>query len=401
MADHSTEFQTATRLTHAGRKGKRHHGPVNPPLVRASTMLFPDCASLQEAYGTRRVYGRHGNETTHALEQALCAAEGAAACLLTPSGLSAITTTLLALLKSGDHLLMTDSAYDPTRHFCDNMLKQMGVETTYYDPLAGADIAALIRPNTKVIFVESPGSLTFEVQDIPAIAAAAHAAGAVVVSDSTWATPVGWKSFELGVDVSIHAATKYIVGHSDALMGAILTNAALEAPIRDTYKQLGLAIGGDDAALALRGLRTMAARLAVHRESAMRVAEWLAAQPEVAEVLYPPMPGAQGHQIWKRDFDPKYACGLMGARFHDDICRQQVAALIDSTDLFGIGFSWGGYESLILPTDPSRVRNHRAAQWTAPMIRLHVGLECVEDLISDLQQGFDALREQARLARAA
>lgn len=392
MSQHASQYQTATRLTHAGRKGKMHHGPVNPPLVRASTMLFPDVAALQDAYGSRCSYGRHGNETTHALEQALCAAEGAAACLLTPSGLSAITTTLLALLKPGDHLLMVDTAYDPTRLFCEGMLKQIGVTTTYYDPLAGAAIAALIQPNTKVVFVESPGSLTFEVQDIPAIAAAAHAAGAVVVSDSTWATPIGWASFELGIDVSIHAATKYIVGHSDALMGVILTNAALQDPLRDTYKQLGLTIGSDDAALALRGLRTMAARLAVHRASAQIVARWLQAQPEVAQVLYPPLEGSAGHELWRRDFRPEFACGLMGTVFRDDISPRQVAALIDRTRLFGIGFSWGGYESLILPTAPARHRSIHPEHWQAAMLRLHVGLEAVDDLLADLEQGFAALR---------
>ena len=401
MSKHEQSLQTATRLTHAGRKGKDHHGPVNPPLVRASTMLFPDCASLQEAHGTRRVYGRHATETTLALEQALCSAEGAAACMLTPSGLSAITTTLLAVLQPGDHLLMVDTAYDPTRLFCDGLLKQHGISTTYYDPLIGAEIKTLMRANTKVVFVESPGSLTFEVQDIPAIAAVAHAAGAVVVSDSTWATPIGWASFELGVDVSIHAATKYIVGHSDALMGAILTNEALEHRVRDTYKQLGMSIGSDDAALALRGLRTMAARLAVHRESAQVVARWLQAQPEVAEVLYPPLEGTAGHAIWKRDFRAEYACGLMGAVFHKEVTEQQVAALIDRTRLFGIGFSWGGYESLILPTKPSRCRTVNAEKWSAPMLRLHVGLEAVEDLLADLSLGFDALRTLPTLASVA
>ncbi|AZP11408.1 cystathionine beta-lyase [Undibacterium parvum] len=386
------QWQMDTLLTHAGRKGKAHSGPVNPPVIRASTMLFPNVAALNKASGTRGIYGRHGNETTHALEHALCAAEGAAACLLTPSGLSAITTTLLALLQPGDHLLMVDTTYDPTRLFCEGMLKQIGVSTTYYDPLIGAGISALMQPNTKVVFVESPGSLTFEVQDIPAIAKIAHAQGALVVSDSTWATPIGWSSFELGIDVSLHAATKYIVGHSDALMGIILTTAALAERLRCTYKQLGLTISGDDAALALRGLRTLSARLAMHRSSAHQIATWLKAQPEIAEVLYPPMEGSAGHAIWKRDFRPEYACGLMGAVFRADISEEQVAALIDRTELFGIGFSWGGFESLILPTAPRHCRSINAEHWQAPMMRLHVGLEGVQDLISDLECGFDVLR---------
>lgn len=394
-------LQTATRLTHAGRKGKSQHGPVNPPLVRASTMLFPDVAALQQAAGTRCSYGRHGNETSMALEQALCAAEGAAACMLTPSGLSAISTTLLALLHPGDHLLMVDTAYDPTRQLCEGLLKRIGVSTTYYDPLTGAGIAQLMQPNTKVVFVESPGSLTFEVQDIPAIAAVAHAQGAAVVSDSTWATPIGWAPFELGIDVSLHAATKYIVGHSDALMGAILTNEKLHQPVYETYKQLGMSIGPDDAALALRGLRTMAARLAVHRDSAQVVARWLQQQPEVAEVLYPPLPGAAGHELWKRDFRAEYACGLMGAVFRADVTEQQVAALIDRTRLFGIGFSWGGYESLILPTKPARCRSVQPEKWQASMLRLHVGLEAVQDLLDDLEQGFGALRDAGELPAAA
>lgn len=388
-------WQTETLLTHAGRKGKAHPGPVNPPVIRASTMLFPNVAALKQATGTRAIYGRHGNETTHALEHALCAAEGASACLLTPSGLSAITTTLLALLQPGDHLLMVDTAYDPTRLFCDGMLKNIGVSTTYYDPLIGAGIASLMQPNTKVVFVESPGSLTFEVQDIPALAAVAHAHGAVVVSDSTWATPIGWSSFELGVDVSLHAATKYIVGHSDALMGVILCTAALADKLSCTYKQLGLSISGDDAALALRGLRTLSARLAMHKTSAYSIASWLQAQPEIATVLYPPLPGAPGHAIWKRDFRPEYACGLMGAVFRADISEQQVAALIDRTRLFGIGFSWGGYESLILPTAARHCRTHNPGQWQAPMMRLHVGLESPQDLLDDLEQGFKALRAPA------
>jgi cystathionine beta-lyase len=397
MHTQAQQWQLETLLTHAGRKGKRQGGPVNPPVIRASTMLFPDVASLRQASGTRGIYGRHGNETTHALENALCAAEGASTCLLTPSGLSAITTTLLTLLCPGDHLLMVDTTYDPTRLFCDGMLRQLGITTTYYDPLIGAGISELMQANTKVIFVESPGSLTFEVQDIPAIASVAHAHGALVVSDSTWATPLGWSCFELGIDVSIHAATKYIVGHSDALMGVILTTGALAGRLCCTYKQLGLTVSSDDAALALRGLRTLSARLAMHSNSASLIARWLQAQPEVAEVLYPPLEGCAGHAIWKRDFRPGYACGLMGAVFHPGISERQVAALIDRTELFGIGFSWGGYESLILPTAPASCRSIGAERWQTPMIRLHVGLESAQDLLRDLAVGFTALRNAAEL----
>lgn len=381
-----------TRLGHYGRKDKTHSGPVNPPLIRASTMLFPDVAQLQSASGTRRSYGRHGNETTLALESALCTVEGADACLLTPSGLLAITTTLLSLLKPGDHMLMTDSAYDPARDFCDGILTEMGVETTYYDPLIGAGIEELIRPNTKVIFVESPGSLTFEVQDIPAIADAAHRHGALVVSDSTWATPLGWPSFKLGVDVSIHAATKYIVGHSDVLMGAILTTEALGTRLRKTYRQLGISVGADDAYLVLRGLRTMDARLAVHRANAQVVAVWLQNRPEVETVLYPPLEGSPGHALWKRDFRAEYACGLMGVVFRPEISQAAVTQLVNQVKLFGIGYSWGGYESLMIPMTPGAHRSVTAARWPLQMIRIHVGLEAASDLIDDLSHGFDALR---------
>ncbi|GAC1316717.1 MAG: cystathionine beta-lyase [Collimonas sp.] len=390
--NYAKSLHVNTRLGHAGRKDKTHVGPVNPPLIRASTMLFPDVAQLNAVSGTRWSYGRHGCETSMALENALCAAEGAHTCLLTPSGLSAITTTLLALLKPGDHLLMTDSGYDSARTFCDGLLRQMGVATTYYDPLAGAGIAALIRPDTKVIFVESPGSLTFEVQDIPAIADAAHRHGALVVADSTWATPLGWPSFKLGIDVSIHAATKYIVGHSDVLMGAILTTEALGARLRRTYRELGVAIGADDAYLALRGLRTMAARLAMHRDNAQHIGRWLQRQPEVETVLYPPLEGSPGHTLWKRDFHAEYAGGLMGVVMRPEISQAAVTQLINQAKLFGIGYSWGGYESLMIPVSPGPYRSVTSDRWPQQMLRIHVGLEAASDLIDDLDQSFEALR---------
>lgn len=389
---HEKSLHVKTRLGHFGRKDKTHSGPVNPPVIRASTMLFPDVEQLKSAGGTRRSYGRHANETTLALESALCTAEEADACLLTSSGLLAISTTLLSLLKPGDHLLMTDSAYDPARSFCDGFLARMNVETTYYDPLIGAGIKELMRPDTKVVFVESPGSLTFEVQDIPAIAEVAHRHGALVVSDSTWATPLGWPSFKLGVDVSIHAVTKYIVGHSDVLMGAILCTEALGAKLRATYRDLGLSVGADDAYLALRGLRTLDARLAVHRESAQLVARWLQQQPEVETVLYPPLEGSPGHDLWKRDFRAEYACGLMGVVFRPDVTKAAANQLVNQVKLFGIGYSWGGYESLMIPISPGAHRSVTADRWPRQMVRLHVGLEAASDLIDDLGHGFDALR---------
>lgn len=388
------KYRSTTRLVHAGRPG--HAGPVNPPVVRASTILFPDTATLREAYGSRRSYGRLATDTTLALEEALCAAEGAAGCMLTPSGLAAISLTLLALLSPGDHLLMVDSVYEPSRIFCEGLLKRMGVETTYYDPLLGAGIAALLRPTTRVVFVESPGSLSFEVQDVPAIAAIARRHGIAVVADSTWATPLGWAAFEHGVDVSIHAATKYIVGHSDVMMGAVLCTDALLPRLRRAHREMGLTVGGDDAYLALRGFRTLGARLAQHGPSAMAVAQWLQAQPEVEQVLYPPMPGSPGHTLWQRDFRPGFACGLMGVLLRPNVPAEAADALVDATSLFGIGFSWGGYESLILPVAPGKLRMATTERWKdRTMLRLHVGLEDVSDLIADLERGFTALRQAA------
>ena len=391
MSDNCSDHP-ATRLAHSGRADKSCYGPVNPPVIRASTLLFADTSELKAAAGSRRTYGRHGTQTTQALEDALCAVEGADACMLTPSGLAAITTTLLSLLKAGDHLLMSDSCYQPTRDFCDGLLARMGISTDYYDPLLGAGLAGLMQANTRVVFAESAGSLTFEMQDLPALAAVAHAHDALLVADCTWATPLGWQVFELGVDVSVHAATKYIVGHSDVLLGAIMCRQPLVAQLRRGQRDLGMSISGDDAYLALRGLRTLAARLTMHQHNAAQVAQWLSAQAEVAEVLYPPMPGAAGHELWLRDCQPQYANGLMGVVFAPGISSAQVNRLIDATRLFGIGYSWGGYESLIIPVNLSKLRSVTAARWQGKvMARLHIGLEDPADLLADLQQAFTAL----------
>ncbi|MDN0084527.1 cystathionine beta-lyase [Crenobacter sp. SG2305] len=378
-----------TLLTHSGREERKIGGTVNTPVYRASTLLFPTIDALHAVHGTLHTYGRHGNPTTRALESALCDLEGAYGAMLTPSGLSALTCALLATLKPGDHLLMTDSVYDPTRTFCDETLKRMGIETTYYDPLIGADIRALMRPNTRVVFVESPGSLTFEMQDIPAISQVAHEHGALVMLDNTWGTPIHFASFKHGVDVSIHAATKYIVGHSDVLMGVILTTEALYPRIRGFYRQLGLTVSADDAYLALRGLRTLSARLERHQHNARQVAEWLAAQPEVEKVLYPALSGAPGHAIWRRDFTG--ACGLFAIQL-EPMPPQAIAAMLDGMKLFGMGFSWGGFESLILLTDPSKSRTAKPWQGKGPLVRLHIGLEHPEDLIADLDAGLNRLR---------
>ncbi|KDB10630.1 cystathionine beta-lyase [Burkholderia sp. lig30] len=355
-------------------------------------MLFHSVAALDTVRGTPLAYGRHGSPTTRALEEALARLEGAHGTLLTPSGLSAITTALLAVLNPGDHLLVTDSVYDPTRAFCDETLARLGIDTTYYDPAIGADIAGLMRPNTRAVFAESPGSLTFEVQDIPAISRAAHRHGAIVLLDNTWGTPLHFRSFEHGVDVSIHAATKYISGHSDVLTGAILTTEALYPKISRCYRQLGMTVSGDDAYLALRGLRTLSVRLERHQRNANALTDWLARQPEVAEILYPARPGAAGHALWRRDFTG--ACGLFGVVLHrqpDDAMR----AMLDGLTCFGMGYSWGGFESLVIPANPARHRT--ATRWPndGQLLRIHAGLEHPDDMIADLEAGFARLRAAA------
>jgi len=382
-----------TTVVVAGRHPEDHHGVVNPPVYHASTVLFPTVADLEAAArpsAARRVtYGRNGTPTTFAFEDAVAALEGGHACQSFPSGLAAVSTALLAYLDSGDRLLMVDSAYDPTRRFCEGVLARMGIETTYYDPLIGGAIDRLMTPNTKVVFVESPGSLTFEVQDIPAIAAAAHAGGATVIMDNTWASPLYFKPFAHGVDVSVQAATKYIAGHADAMLGtATATEAAWPALLRTT-RQFGTHAAPDDCYLGQRGLRTLAVRLARHRESALRLANWLQARAEVARVLYPALADDPGHAIWRRDFTG--ASGLFGVVLQPAE-RAAVAAMLDGLKLFGMGYSWGGYESLVVPTDPAQKRT--ATQWSepGPSLRIHVGLEDPDDLIEDLEAGFARLK---------
>jgi cystathionine beta-lyase len=377
-----------TKLVTSGRDPEKQLGAVNTPVYHASTILFPNVQALEDAWhgrGDWLLYGRRGTPTTFGLQDALAELEGGFDCRLVPSGLAAITTALLAYLDSGDHLLMVDSVYGPSRAFCDGLLRRMGVETTYYDPLIGAGIAALMRPNTKVVFVESPGSVTFEVQDIPAIADAAHAGGAVCIMDNTWATPLFFKPFSHGVDVSVHAGTKYIVGHSDAMLGTITTTEEAWPKLIDAHNELGLCAGPDDVYLGQRGLRTMGARLRQQQETGLKLARWLAERPEVERVLHPALPTDPGHDLWKRDFTG--ASGLFGAVLKP--CSQDaVTALVDDLELYGLGYSWGGYESLIMFYDPSKMRT--ATTWDAPgpTIRIHAGLEDPDDLIADLDKGF-------------
>ncbi len=388
-------YRPDTLLTHLGRRPQAQMGAVNPPVYHASTILSANMAEWEEKRDPKKRfdivrYGLLGTPTTFALEEALAGLEGGYRAMLLPSGLAAITAPLQALLAAGDHLLMVDSCYGPTRTFCDHVLRRCGVETTYYDPLLGEGIARLIRPNTRVVFVESPGSLTFEVQDVPAIAREAHKLGARVLMDNTWGTPLFFPSFARGVDVSIHAGTKYIAGHSDLLLGAVITNEETFLPVRSMAADLGHCAGPDDAYMALRGLRTLSVRLERHQRNGLKVALWLQGRPEVQRVLYPALPEDPGHALWQRDF--LGATSLFGMVLKP-AAKRAVFAMIDALDLFGIGASWGGFESLIQFVRPERLRS--ATRWSeeGPTLRLHIGLEDPEDLIADLERGFAALRQ--------
>jgi cysteine-S-conjugate beta-lyase len=388
----SKPLKPETTLVTAGRDTKAQKGFVNPPVVHGSTVLYPTAEDLHAHRGEFQ-YGRRGTPTTKALpkalQQALMALEGpqCAGVGLAPSGLAAISTTLLAVLKAGDHLLVCDNAYRPTRNFCNGFLARFGVETTYFDPLSGAGIAGLFKPNTKAVVVEAPGSQTFEMPDIPAIAAAAHERGALVIDDNTWATPLYHRSLEQGVDISMQAATKYIGGHSDIMFGTISANAKAWPQIAEAIQLLGICAGPDDVFLALRGLRTMAVRLAQHHKSGLEMARWLATRLEVIRVLHPALETDPGHAIWKRDFTG--ASGLFSIVLKPKP-QKAVDALLDTVKLFGMGFSWGGFESLVIPFDCDSYRT--ATKWApgGPTLRLHIGLENVEDLKADLERGFAA-----------
>jgi cystathionine beta-lyase len=384
----SSPHKAETTLVTAGRDTKAQKGFVNPPVVHGSTVLYPTAEDLHAHRGEFQ-YGRHGTPTTKALQEALTALEGpqCAGVGIAPSGLSAITTTLLAVMKAGDHLLVCDNAYRPTRNFCDGLLAGYGIETTYFDPLIGAGVGQLFKPNTKAILLEAPGSQSFEMPDIPAIAAVAHGRGALVIDDNTWATPLYHRSLEQGVDISIQAATKYIGGHSDIMFGTISANATAWPRIAGAIGLLGICAGPDDVFLALRGLRTLAVRLAQHHRSALDIARWLATRPEVVRVLHPALESDPGHAIWKRDFTG--ASGLFSIVLKP-APQQAVDALLDTVKLFGMGYSWGGFESLVITFDCADYRT--ATKWApgGPALRFHIGLENVDDLKSDLDRGFAA-----------
>lgn len=381
-------LQAETRLVVSGRDTEAQKGFVNPPVVHGSTVLYPTADDLHAHRGEFQ-YGRHGTPTTRALQDALMALEGpqCAGVGLVPSGLSAISTALLSVLKAGDHVLVCDNVYRPTRNFCNGLLARYGIETTYFDPLIGADIARLFRSNTRAVMVEAPGSQSFEMPDVPAVAAVAHAHGALVIDDNTWATPLFRRALEQGVDISIQAATKYIGGHSDIMFGTISANAKAWPALAETIRLLGVCAGPDDVFLALRGLRTLAVRLAHHQQSAIDMAQWLAARPEVAKVLHPALASDPGHTIWKRDFTG--ASGLFSIVLKP-APQAAVDALLDTVKLFGMGYSWGGFESLVIPFDCTDYRSATAWAPGGPTLRLHIGLESLSDLKADLDRGFAA-----------
>jgi cystathionine beta-lyase len=398
MTDHSTDHLN-TQLVNLGRNPKRDLGSVNPPVHRTSTVIFPDFATF-DAYEQgaleHRGYGRYGTTTSDALEEALVALEGADHAIITASGLAAITTSMLAFLSAGDHVLVPDSIYSSARHFVKHELPRFGVEVEFYDPTIGAGIARLIKKNTRVVYCESPGSLTFEMQDIPAIAKAAHAAGAIVMADNTWATPILQRPFDLGVDLSIHSATKYIAGHSDLVMGAITCKKAHYATLKRAHKNIGAAASSDNCYLALRGLRTMALRLKQHQENALMLARWFQTMPEVARVLYPALPEDPGHALWQRDMTG--ACGLFAVEMKSPMTRPAIAALLDGLKHFGMGFSWGGFESLVIAYQPAKMRSATSWPQESWLLRFHIGLEDPSDLIADLDAGFRRMRQALKQA---
>ena len=394
--DDRRSLKPGTRLVTAGRHDRARRGIVNPPVWRASTILFEDVADLRAAVKTpndRLYYGRRGTPTQWSLAEALTELEpGAAGTMLYPSGVAAIVGALQAVLKPGDELLMVDSAYDPTRAFCTHVLVPLGITTRYYDPLIGSGIADVVSEKTRAIFLESPGSLTMEVQDIPAIVAVARERGIVTLIDNTWATPVLFPAMAHGIDFSILSCTKYIGGHSDLMMGSVTASAAHWDRLRRTAQLHGQCVGPDDAWLTSRGLRTLGARLKAHGENGLTVAHWLKEQPEIARVLHPALPDCPGHAYWKRDF--KGASGLFSFVFNggDDAARTR---FIDALTHFGIGFSWGGYESLALPIEPVSIRTATSWQSEGPLVRLHIGLEDPADLIRDLASALEHFRQTA------
>ncbi|MDO6964019.1 cystathionine beta-lyase [Rhizobium alvei] len=390
--ENAEEWGDNTSLVHSGYNPRDYFGFVNPPVVHASTVLYPDANTL-ETRAQKYTYGTRGTPTTDALCAAIDELEGSAGTILVPSGLAAVTVPFLAFLRAGDHVLVVDSVYYPTRHFCDTMLKKLGIETEYYHPSIGADIASLCRPNTRLVHLEAPGSNTFEMQDVRATAEAAKAHGAIVTMDNTWATPLYFKPLDFGVDISIHAATKYPSGHSDILMGTVSANDRCWAELKEATVTLGICGAPDDSYQILRGLRTMGLRLERHQQSALEIAQWLESRDDVAKVLHPALPSFEGHEIWKRDF--KGASGVFSFILKSPDAssyKLRSHAFLDALKLFGLGYSWGGYESLAVPVN---LGDRKLSKPTVegPVIRLQIGLEDAVDLKRDLEAGFAAAAE--------
>jgi cystathionine beta-lyase len=383
-----------TLLTTSGRDPDANFGIINPPVYHASTILYPTLDALEASAQNRQpgkvYYGRYGTPTMFALEEAVMALDGAYRSIPVGSGMAAIACALSAFVKAGDHILVADTVYGPTRRYCDTVLQRFGVSTTYYDPLIGAQVAGLVQPNTRLIFLEAPGSLTFEMMDVPAVVAVARKAGLVTIIDNTWATPLFYRPLALGVDVSVMAATKYIGGHSDLMMGLLSVTEEAYKPVKQMVNDFGCCSGPDDCYLALRGLRTLGVRLPRHQATGLMLARWLDAQPEVARVLHPGLPGDPGHALWKRDF--KGASGLFSYVLKP-VSRAALAAMLDGMKLFGMGYSWGGFESLMLPAHPEGIRTARPWTEKGILLRVHAGLEDPADLIADLEAGFARLHE--------
>ncbi len=387
------QFDTATRLAHSGRTTHAHYGFVNTPVYRGSTVLFEDTKQLKSR-NAKYIYGRKGTPTTNSLSDLVTELEGGTGTILAPSGLGAITISLLAFLEAGDHVLITDSVYRPTRHFADEMLTKLGVEIEYYDPLIGAGISNLLRENTRILYLEAPGSQTMEMQDIPALvkAAKAHdgARDIYTIIDNTWATSIFFKALDFGVDITLQAGTKYMGGHSDIMLGAATANERAWPLLNKHNSALGMCAGTEEAYLGLRGLRTMELRLKQHMASGLELAVWLEQRPEIAEVMHVGLPSNPGYEIWKRDF--KGSSGLFSVILNP-VSEDCVAAFLDELTLFGLGYSWGGFESLAIPFDPSTYRSISEWKDKGPALRFHIGLENSADLIADLEAGFRKLAE--------
>ena len=387
-----------TALVHAGRSKKYTQGSVNSVIQRASSLVFDTVEAKKHATRNRAkgelFYGRRGTLTHFSLQEAMCELEGGAGCALFPCGAAAVANTILAFVEQGDHILVTNTAYEPTQDFCTKILAKLGVTTGWFDPLIGGDIARLVQPNTRVVFLESPGSITMEVHDVPAIVAAVRSVApqAIIMIDNTWAAGVLFKALEFGIDISIQAGTKYLIGHSDAMVGTAVSNERCWAQLRENAYLMGQMVDADTAYMTSRGLRTLAVRLRQHHESSLQIAEWLAQHPQVARVNHPALPGSKGHEYWKRDFTG--SSGLFSFVLNKRLSDAELSAYLDHFSLFSMAYSWGGFESLILVNQPEQIASIRPeaeVDFSGTLIRVHIGLENVDDLLADLAAGFSRI----------